>query len=85
MKTEVLTQRECWQLYRKWREGGRAAFWNEPPGLEHNFHSRTVIEERSSKVWQDAFLAAFAEMAGLTLVTFDKALAGKAKGSMLLN
>ncbi|UWZ86568.1 TA system VapC family ribonuclease toxin [Occallatibacter riparius] len=85
MKAEVLTQRECWQLYTKWIEGGRASCWNEPPGLERNFYSRTVTEQRSPKVWQDAYLAAFAETAGLTLVTFDKALAGKAKGAILLN
>jgi hypothetical protein len=32
----------------------------------------------------DAYLTAFAQCAGLTLVTFDQAPAGKAKGAVLL-
>jgi predicted nucleic acid-binding protein len=32
----------------------------------------------------DAYLAAFAEAENLILVTFDRALAGKAKGTVLL-
>jgi predicted nucleic acid-binding protein len=32
----------------------------------------------------NAYLAAFAECAGLTLVTFDRALAARTKGSILL-
>jgi predicted nucleic acid-binding protein len=32
----------------------------------------------------DAYLAAFAEAGGLTLVTFDGALAGRTLGSILL-
>jgi predicted nucleic acid-binding protein len=32
----------------------------------------------------DAYLAAFAEAANLTLVTFDRALAGKVEGAVLL-
>jgi len=36
------------------------------------------------KQWADAYLAAFAEAANLTLVTFGRVLAGKAKGAVLL-
>jgi predicted nucleic acid-binding protein len=32
----------------------------------------------------DAYLAAFAETAGVQLVTFDRALAAKVKGAVLL-
>jgi predicted nucleic acid-binding protein len=37
-----------------------------------------------TKRWADAYLAALAETAELTLVTFDRVLAGKVKGAVLL-
>jgi hypothetical protein len=35
-------------------------------------------------VWADAYLLAFAEAAGLTLVTFDGALASRSKTALIL-
>lgn len=85
MGEDALTQRQCWMLYTKWIEGGRAELWGEPIGLEGTFQRGSVTDERSPKRWSDAYLAAFAETAGLTLVTFDQALAGKVKGAVLLS
>ncbi len=65
MQADVLTQRQCWQLYTKWIEGSQAEFWYEPAGVERDFRLRTMADERSPKVWQDAYLASFAETAGL--------------------
>jgi predicted nucleic acid-binding protein len=53
-------------------------------GLEERLRERTGSGSVAPKTWMDAYLAAFAEAGGLTLVTFDKALAGKAKGAVLL-
>jgi predicted nucleic acid-binding protein len=53
--------------------------------MEAIFKARTDSNQVSPKVWNDAYLAAFAEAAGLTLVTFDRALAGKTKGAVLLS
>ena len=52
--------------------------------LESPLRVMTKAAIASPKTWMDAYLAAFAETAGLTLVTFDRALAGKTKGSILL-
>lgn len=84
MGRETLTQRECWSLYARWLAGGRAQEWPEPPGVQEAFRARTMAKEPAPKIWADAYLAAFAEMAELTLVTFDKALAAKTKGALLL-
>jgi predicted nucleic acid-binding protein len=46
--------------------------------------SKTGGASASPKAWADAYLAAFAEASCLTLVTFDRALAGKVKGAVLL-
>lgn len=84
MGKEILSQRQCWALYARWMAGGRAVERTEPAGISNAFRARTMAREPSPKTWVDAYLAAFAEAAGLTLVTLDKALAGKAKGALLL-
>jgi hypothetical protein len=56
----------------------------EPRGIDPVFRRYTDRNEASTKVWADAYLAAFAKTANLTLVTFDRALAGKIEGSVLL-
>ena len=81
---EVMTQRRCWVLYDRWIEGGKAVLAAEPAGLDSAMRQRMAADSPSPKVWTDAYLAAFAETASLTLVTFDRALAGKVKGAVLL-
>jgi hypothetical protein len=81
---EVLTQRQCWALYDRWIENGKAILIQEPTGLEIALRQRASTDSPSPKTWADAYLAAFAETAGLTLVTFDRALAAKAKDAILL-
>lgn len=85
MLNEPRTNRQCWALFTKWMENGKAELWDEPRALDHTFHRNTAADQSSPKVWTDAYLAAFAEAAGLKLVTFDKALAGKTKGAVLLD
>ena len=82
--TGTLTMRQCWKLYYEWIESEAAELWSEPPGIEEAFARNTASDERSPKRWNDAYLAAFAETARITLVTFDKALAGTAKSAILL-
>ena len=84
MGTDILTQRDCWQIYDRWRATGQVVWAEEPVTLEAPLRTRTYGAAASPKLWMDAYLAAFAETAGLTLVTLDKELAGKAKGAMLL-
>jgi uncharacterized protein len=84
MGDETVTQRQCWAIYEDWLVGGRAVLQAEPPGIEAAFRARTLALEPAHKTWLDAYLAAFAEAAGLTLVTFDRTLAGKVKGAVLL-
>jgi toxin-antitoxin system PIN domain toxin len=84
MGNETLTQRQCWTIYEKWLAGGFAIEQPEPLDIGPAFRNRTFAAEPAPKTWMDAYLAAFAETAGLTLVTFDRALAGKAKGAVLL-
>ena len=85
LKQDVFDQLGCWQVYDRWMGSGLAVFAEEPAGLEYAMRAQTSTPMRTAKAWADAFLAAFAETAGLTLVTFDKALAGKTNGAILLS
>jgi len=80
----TLSQAQAWEAYDQWLEAAGAEFAEEPMELESIFRSLSCGRQASPKEWADSYLAAFAETANLALVTFDKALAGKAKGAVLL-
>jgi toxin-antitoxin system PIN domain toxin len=84
MERDVLTQQACWQLYDRWAGTGQLVWADEPQNLETLLRTMTASETASPKMWIDAYLVAFVESANLTLVTFDRTLAGKTKGSILL-
>jgi predicted nucleic acid-binding protein len=85
MAEEALSQPHCWQIFDRWIDSGQATFAQEPSGMESALRANTRLNSPSPKTWADAYLAAFAETAGLTLVTFDRSLAGQVKGAILLS
>jgi uncharacterized protein len=84
MGDEALTLRACWQIFDRWVGTGQVRWATESSELDQALRARTAASSISPKIWTDAYLAAFAETAGLTLVTFDKALAAKTKCAWLL-
>ena len=76
MGRDVLTQREAWQAYHRWFEDDRVGFQGEPgaTAFDKLFQTLSSGSESSTKLWADAYLAAFARTASLTVVTFDRAL-----------
>jgi toxin-antitoxin system PIN domain toxin len=84
MGAGTLTQAEAWEAYDRWSLEAEAEFAEEPTGLDAYFRARSGTSKASPKEWADAYLAAFAEAAGLQLATFDRALAAKAGGAILL-
>jgi hypothetical protein len=82
---DVISQTECWAIYDRWINAGKAVLAREPLAMEAALRKRTTSNSPSPKAWADAYLAAFAETAGLTLVTFDRTLAGQVKGAILLS
>ena len=71
-KRETLTLSEAWSCYDSFLSDHRIEYSQEPLGLEHLWREYTMLEQYSPKVWNDAYLAAFARAGELTLVTFDK-------------
>lgn len=74
MGTDTKTMSEAWSVWDRIWADSRIAFLPEPDELEKEFRSRSRLSSRSPKVWADAYLLAFAAIAGLKLVTFDRAL-----------
>ena len=74
----------CWQLYDSWIATGQVALADEPRDLEERLRALTGQATSSPKNgWMPIWLPSQTP-AQLTLVTFDRALAGKAAGSVLL-
>ena len=74
MQTEVKSLKEAWNLYDVLIKDPRISetdHWE----VERIFRRMTSTNQVSLKQWSDAYLAAFAEVADLTLVTFNSALA----------
>jgi uncharacterized protein len=82
MGKDTKTMSEAWRVWDRVWADTRISFLPEPDDLEKEFRSRSRLSSRSPKVWADAYLRAFASVAGLKLVTFDRAL--KAHGANLL-
>ena len=84
MGDDVLTQAKAWAVYDAFLHTARARMMEEPRGIDPLFRQNTNRNEVSTKQWADGYLFAFAIAAGIRLVTFDRALAGKVKGAVLL-
>jgi toxin-antitoxin system PIN domain toxin len=69
---DTLTLPKAWKAYDTALEDERVVFETEPAGVEMEWRSLTSGESFSAKIWNDAFLAAFAKQSALQLVTFDR-------------
>lgn len=74
---------EAWNLWDRIWADDRVVFLPEPEAIEKEFRLQSRLPSRSPKVWADAYLLAFASIAGLKLVTFDQALKSR-RGSVLV-
>jgi toxin-antitoxin system PIN domain toxin len=86
MQEEVRSQTEAWQTYDSFLQDERVSFYDEADAeqLEVTLRKLTSGHRSSSKQWPDAYLAAFARAAGLTLVTFDRGLSRMTSGGAML-
>jgi toxin-antitoxin system PIN domain toxin len=84
MGKDTKTMSEAWSLWDRVWADSRIMFLPEPDALEKEFRSRSWLSSRSPKVWADAYLLAFASVAGLKLVTFDRALKSHSANVLVL-
>jgi len=75
MTTDVLTLKAAWQMFEDLYDDPRVVFAEEPDGIQSLWRGYTQHQSFSPKVWNDAYLAAFARAADFELVTFDMGFA----------
>jgi len=81
---DVLTQAAAWHVYDKWLLVGGASYLEESRLMEDVFRSLTQSHAASPKDWADSYIAAFAQSAELSVVTFDRGFRGKIQDLILL-
>ena len=74
MGNDVKTMSEAWALWDKVCADDRIALLAEPEAIEPELRRFSALRSSSPKVWAEACLVAFAAVAGLKLVTFDRRL-----------
>jgi toxin-antitoxin system PIN domain toxin len=86
MREDVRSQTEAWLAYDSFLQDERVSFHTEadPQQIESALRRLTFGGRSISKQWPDAYLAAFARVAGLRLVTFDRGLRQMAAGNTRL-
>ncbi len=71
MGPDVCNLGQAWSIYDLILQDVRFIFSIEPEGLEPFLRQYSSASQVSPKLWQDAYLAAFARAAKMKLVTFD--------------
>jgi uncharacterized protein len=72
MAEDVCTLPQAWAIYDQILADGRFTFCSEPSNLDLSLRRLTQPNTASPKLWQDAYLAAFAMDLGFRLVSFDR-------------
>jgi toxin-antitoxin system PIN domain toxin len=81
---EVMSQAQAWGAYDIWLSDSRVIFLEEPAHIDGVFRSLSHSNSSEPKVWSDSYLAAFASVAELRLVTFDRGFQGRAAQLLIL-
>jgi toxin-antitoxin system PIN domain toxin len=68
----AVSNNRAWEGYLKLRQDPRVQWLDEPEGLDELWMRSGRSRESSPKRWMDAYLAAFARLHSLRLVTFDR-------------
>lgn len=71
---DAVSLSQAWQVYDTTLSDQRVSYAEEPVGLESLWRSYTQGKPFSPKLWNDAYLAAFAVAGEFGFVTFDKGL-----------
>jgi len=79
----AVTTRQAWNIVDTWVDGIGAEMLPEPEGMEQAFRQDSYSHSGKGSHWTDSYLLATARQHGLTLVTFDKALAKRSRGKLL--
>lgn len=87
MGDDVQSQRSAWDAYDLLAKDSRVSFQPEtdPKAIESAIRKWTASKHASANQWPDAYLAAFAAVENLNLITFDRALGRLAQNAIVLS
>ena len=71
MGADLVTQKEAWLVYQKFSGDSRILFLPEPSTVEETWRRLTQGASASTNTWTDAYLAAFASLQNLKIISFD--------------
>ena len=66
------TTAQAWQAYQTVIDLPEVSIAPEPPGVESAMRKHTMQPQFRNADWTDVYLASFAQLAGLRMVSFDK-------------
>jgi predicted nucleic acid-binding protein len=84
MDGKPLSMAQAWNAYDVLAGDERVEFVPEPPAVERAFRGLSSSAHASPKLWADAYLTAFANECGGSVVTFDRSLARRSGNSVFL-
>jgi toxin-antitoxin system PIN domain toxin len=84
MREDVRSMAAAWNLWDRITSDQRIDLLAEPDGIEVELRARSQLRTSSPRVWADAYMLAFSFLAGTRLVTFDRALSGRAVDVLVL-
>jgi len=71
MGADIVAQKEAWLVYQKFSGDSRILFLPEPSTIEETWRRLTQGASASTNTWTDAYLAAFASLQNLKIISFD--------------
>lgn len=72
MGRDVLSPVQAWRVYDEWRSDDRVVFLPEGAGFSEQWQQSRAQIPGGPNAWTDAYLAAFAVHADMTVVTLDR-------------
>jgi predicted nucleic acid-binding protein len=84
MGVDTKSMADAWSLWHRIWDDVRVVFVPEPEDIEKKFRALSRMPRRSPKVRADAYMLAFAAVAGLKLITFDRALKSRGNDMFVL-
>jgi len=84
MGKDARARSEAWSLWDRIWADTRCCVSSRSDAMEKEFRSRSRLSTCSPKVWADAYLLAFAAVAGLKFITFDRALKSQSANVFIL-
>lgn len=72
MGADVLSPRSAWEAVSILEADERIVLLHEPDGLDEVLRDLVRSRKSAPNLWTDAYLAAFAAVAGLSVVSFDR-------------